>query len=324
MKLNTSIALCTYNGEKYLQEQLDSLAKQTRLPDELVVCDDGSTDRTIEFLKTFAQTAPFHVRIEQNTANLGFVRNFEKCSRLCSGDVIFFCDQDDIWLPEKIERFVEIFETNPDVGMVLCDAQLIDSNGQKLKSIYSQGIGNIHRLAAIARKNSAQFVCQTSVSSWAGMSMAFRNNCQEILYPFPETNAHDAWVLQTIGAISSIFIITQPLVLYRIHGGNQLGEENDTIAKQKKSAQSDKTVQMYRSISMNLSCIVERLQAQQRFPVKDSTLKLYQSKAAHCLIRYKIRTKQVNKWLYILKETLNGNYFRFGNGLLSIGMDLLS
>ena len=105
-----SIALATYNGEKFLQRQLDTLAAQTRLPDEMAVCDDGSTDGTLEILRQFAETAPFPVRIFQNLKNLGPGRNFRKAFSLCEGDVTFFCDQDDVWFPEKLETLVRDLE----------------------------------------------------------------------------------------------------------------------------------------------------------------------------------------------------------------------
>ena len=101
-----SVAMCTYNGEKYLREQLESIALQTRLPAELVICDDRSTDSTSEIIRNFADSAPFPVRFNLNPVNLGgatkgITKNFEQASRLCTGDLIAFCDQDDVWLPKK-------------------------------------------------------------------------------------------------------------------------------------------------------------------------------------------------------------------------------
>ena len=103
--MNISIAMATYNGEKYIKEQLQSLSNQTSLPFELVVGDDGSTDATLDILKEFCAHAPFPVRIHQNQANLGFARNFLDTARRCKGDWIAFCDQDDVWLPDKDNLF---------------------------------------------------------------------------------------------------------------------------------------------------------------------------------------------------------------------------
>ena len=94
-----SVALCTYNGERFLEEQLASLEAQERRPDELVVCDDRSTDNTVSLLESFARTASFPVRIHINPINLGSTVNFDRAMRLCAGSLIAFCDQDDIWSP---------------------------------------------------------------------------------------------------------------------------------------------------------------------------------------------------------------------------------
>ena len=94
--MKTSIALCTYNGEKFLREQLDSIALQTLLPDELVACDDRSCDSTMEILQEFRERVSFPVHIHQNEENLGSTKNFEKAIKLCSGDIIALCDQADV------------------------------------------------------------------------------------------------------------------------------------------------------------------------------------------------------------------------------------
>src|SRR3712207_5989304 len=101
--MSLSVALCTYDGARYLPEQLESLARQRRLPDELVVCDDGSADDTVDVVRRFADRAPFAVRLSLNPQNLGFVKNFEQAIRLCRGDLIALADQDDVWHPQKLE-----------------------------------------------------------------------------------------------------------------------------------------------------------------------------------------------------------------------------
>ena len=106
--------MATYNGERFIGEQLESFLTQTILPTELVVTDDGSTDATLDIVASFAARAPFPVRIERNAENLGYQTNFMKAARLCSSDIIAFCDQDDIWLPRKIEICLLAFD-HPDV-----------------------------------------------------------------------------------------------------------------------------------------------------------------------------------------------------------------
>jgi glycosyltransferase involved in cell wall biosynthesis len=105
-----SVALAAYNGARYLQEQLDSLAAQRRLPDELVVVDDASSDGTVGILERFRATAPFEVKVHRNTANLGYSANFEVAISRCTGDIIFMSDQDDVWFPEKIEAVAGCFD----------------------------------------------------------------------------------------------------------------------------------------------------------------------------------------------------------------------
>lgn len=124
--MRISIAMATYNGATYLQEQLDSFLAQTRQPDELVVCDDGSTDATLDILGRFRQRAPFAVQIRCNEANLGFTKNFEKVLRLCSGDLIFLSDQDDVWSAAKIDVMEKVFLSNPAKLLVVHDGKLVD------------------------------------------------------------------------------------------------------------------------------------------------------------------------------------------------------
>src|ERR1700728_4505611 len=108
-----SVALCTYNGERFLRHQLESIQQQTRLPDELVVCDDRSTDQTLAIVRELAGTVSFPVVIDQNHETLGSARNFEKAIRLCTGDLIALSDQYDIWYPNRLQRSDQEFVAHP-------------------------------------------------------------------------------------------------------------------------------------------------------------------------------------------------------------------
>ena len=200
-----SVAMATYNGAQYLREQLDSLASQTRLPDELVVTDDGSTDSTLEVLADFAKSAPFPVRIERNPNNLGYAKNFEKAARLCTGDIVFFCDQDDIWHAQKIETVVARFKESCRALTVLNDARLVDETGRwsgktQYGSIRKVGLGD--RL----------FV--------TGCCSAHRRAWLELILPIPDGMAHDLWVSRAAHELGGASIIDRPLQDFRRHGAN--------------------------------------------------------------------------------------------------------
>lgn len=127
-----SVALCTYNGARFLEEQLASLQAQIRCPDELIVCDDRSTDKTVQLLEAFARIAPFPVRIHVNPANLGSTMNFDRAMRLCTGSLIAFCDQDDIWHSTRLSACAEAFQDDPRLELVFSNGQLIDEAGTQI------------------------------------------------------------------------------------------------------------------------------------------------------------------------------------------------
>lgn len=205
--LRLSIAMATYNGARFLPQQLDSFAAQDRLPDELVVCDDGSSDGTMDILHAFAATAPFAVRIERNATNLGFVRNFEKALSLCSGDVIFLSDQDDVWLPAKLARIEAEFLADPAIkatinDMVITDGDLNHSGVTQLGTIRATGFGE------------RRFI--------AGCCGAIRRDMLQTLFPFPADHfTHDGWIGEVCEALGVRRILSEPLQLYRRHGSNE-------------------------------------------------------------------------------------------------------
>ena len=133
--VDISVAMCTYNGSRFLAEQLKSIAEQTLLPCELIVCDDGSTDSTSEIVRIFAEAAPFPVRFIRNEQTLGSTNNFAKAVCLCRGDAIALCDQDDVWRKDKLERMAEVLDGEPEVGGVFSDASLVDENSQTLARV---------------------------------------------------------------------------------------------------------------------------------------------------------------------------------------------
>lgn len=204
--MTISIALATYNGAQYLQEQLDSFVKQTRQPDELVVCDDNSKDNTVEILKTFSKNAPFHVHIYQNETRLGYIKNFDHALSLCSGDIVFLSDQDDAWFPNKLEEIEEVLSRSPEAMLIINDQIITDIN---LTPTNYTILGNIQALGL--------------EQSWhsAGGCMAIRRPFLNILLPIPSSaHGHDGWISTLANALSVCHIYKKPLQLYRRHEVN--------------------------------------------------------------------------------------------------------
>ena len=214
--LSASVAMCTYNGERFLSEQLHSFAAQTVLPDELVVCDDGSTDGTLEILEDFRRTAPFPVRIYRNEKNLGYVKNFEKAALLCGGDIIFFSDQDDIWLPEKVEKSLAVFGTEPDVGLLLLLAYTINAQGERT-GLYR------HCDWEFPEMETAEPMTLKKIRRgvfWDGCHMVFRSSLRDVLFPTSDMYGHDAWILCVLCAMTDVRILKSFTDLRRLHEKN--------------------------------------------------------------------------------------------------------
>lgn len=207
--MKISIAMATYNGAKFLQEQLDSFLCQSRQPDELVVCDDGSSDETIEILEAFKKEAHFPVRIYINDKNLGHEGNFGKVIELCTGKIIFLSDQDDVWFPEKLMTVDKIFESQPKTLVVINDLEITDADLQ----LTGQTVLGQIRESGILGKDDKGFII--------GCGTAFRSELKAIILPMPELDfGHDKWIHNIAMAIGSRFVLEKKLQLYRRHESN--------------------------------------------------------------------------------------------------------
>lgn len=202
----TSIAMATYNGADYIKQQLQSFAEQTLLPDELIVTDDGSTDATVDIIKDFARTVPFNVRVERNHENLGYAQNFSKAISLCSGDVIFLSDQDDVWLPEKLARILHEFSVRPEIQILINDAKIVDGE------LNGTGLTKFQQIQALGLSSS---------NNNTGCCSAFRGDFRNILLPIPEFFVgHDHWLHLIADLLEVRFALPEPLQLYRRHEAN--------------------------------------------------------------------------------------------------------
>lgn len=223
-----SVAMCTYNGDRFLSRQLASLAQQSWQPDELVVCDDQSVDSSIAIIKEFARTAPFKVFLYQNKCNLGYVRNFEQAIQMCSGDIVFLCDQDDVWHPEKIKRCVAVFEHEPAVGLVLHGFDWVDGQGQALpRPIERYGDAGLtaSELPETFKQSSIEVFMSPYPRAWCGCMMAFRSLFLADIVPIFPGKGHDDWVLKLLSAISQVRFLDEALINYRIHSTNVNGRD---------------------------------------------------------------------------------------------------
>ncbi len=217
-----SVALCTYNGEARLAAQLDSIAAQTRPPDELIACDDRSTDGTRRVLEAFAARSPFPIAIRVNAENLGTGRNFEQAISLCSGDVVALADQDDVWMPRKLEKLEEAFARRPSAGLVFSDAELVDDDLKPL------GVGLWERVE-FTPKRRAMF---DAGNAWkallarnvvTGATAAFKRAYLRAAVPFPGSWHHDAWIAFVVSLLADIAYVDEPLIRYRQHAAQQIG-----------------------------------------------------------------------------------------------------
>lgn len=219
MKTSTiSIALATYNGERYLRQQIGSLLSQTIPFDELIICDDNSSDSTIAIINEYS-AQDNRIKLFRNKINIGFKANFEQALSLCTGDIIALCDQDDIWLPEHIKTLYDNMENK----LLVCgDSTLINKNGKLLKQ----------RLSSIKLFKKRPYDCESIFrfivyyqNPFQGASMMMQKQFLQVALPIPDSvKFHDAWFAHISCLINSFKYIPEPITLYRMHETNASGK----------------------------------------------------------------------------------------------------
>jgi glycosyltransferase involved in cell wall biosynthesis len=222
MKL--SVALCTYNGSKYIEEQINSILNQTINVDEIIVCDDLSTDNTIEILKKIQQKYPI-ISIIQNDVNLKSTKNFEKAIQLCTGDYIFLSDQDDVWQNNKVEKILSIFKENPSAEGVFSNANLINEDGV----VFTQNTiwDSVFFLEKELKKPIDLFdIIAKNGNVITGATLCIKKQIKEFIFPFSENILHDEWIAAILALKGSLYYSTESLISYRIHNNQQVGMKN--------------------------------------------------------------------------------------------------
>ncbi|MDI2099420.1 glycosyltransferase family 2 protein [Ruicaihuangia caeni] len=229
MPYSVSVALCTYNGERYVDEQVRSILSQSRLPDEVVVADDGSTDQTLAIIRVaFEGSSVRLVVLEPEESPLGVTANFERAVRACSGDLIALCDQDDVWHFDRLDRALREFDQSPRLLLQHSDARLTDADGRPLGVTLFEGlsispaelelIGHGRAFDAYLRRNLA-----------TGATVVFRRSLLEAALPFPREWVHDEWLAIMAAAIGTTQALEAQLIDYRQHGSNQIGVQKPTL-----------------------------------------------------------------------------------------------
>lgn len=213
-----SIALCTYNGEAYVGEQLKSLTMQTFQPDEIIICDDCSKDSTVAIINNIMTDWKGSWQLFVNPQNLGYRKNFQKAISLCKGDIIFLSDQDDVWDKNKLKIMTPFLQNDPQVMLAIHDVELVN---RKLECIRPSFWGELSYNPKCF--NDGDYTCQLRESIIQGAASVFRRELFTKSCPFPAEANHDEWLGMNAVFLGKVVAINKKLMKYRQTGHNQIG-----------------------------------------------------------------------------------------------------
>ncbi|OAQ38603.1 hypothetical protein A5893_14415 [Pedobacter psychrophilus] len=228
--IKTSVALCTYNGSKYITKQLDSILNQTIVPDEIIICDDCSTDNTSAILDDYFLKYPEIVSVFKNPEKLGAIKNFEQAIKLTKNETIFLSDQDDIWQPNKVKIILSEFSSNPKVKLIFTNAFLIDGKGEILQGdIWGKWGFNLDVQKRWRSKFNVFHDLLNNINYATGATLAFKRDLISVIFPFELPNAywHDAWISLNATLNGGLRYLDLNLIKYRIHDDQQVGINRD-------------------------------------------------------------------------------------------------
>jgi len=227
-----AVVVATYNGATYLRQQLESIVQQTYKPSQIIIVDDDSLDDTLQVANNFAAHHP-EVMVVQNETRLGYIKNFEKGMLIATASYVALSDQDDIWMPHKLET---LLANIGDQMLAYSDSELIDANGQLLNQ----------KMSSIKNQLAYHTPIMYAIGAWApGHAMLFKKELVDKAAPFPALVTHDFWLGFVATCYSRVVYVNEPLVHYRQHTQNAIGADTTknktasfTLAQKKQKARA--------------------------------------------------------------------------------------
>lgn len=235
--MKTSVALCTYNGEQYLAEQLDSILSQSVKVNEIVICDDGSSDKTKEILLQYQKKFPNIFKLYFNDETMGYVRNFEQTIEKCTGDLIFLSDQDDVWLPEKIQTITHYLAAHPEIKVFAHEIELLYEDKKRVKKSFWNNDGFNPDFSNTEIMEYILF----HKNVFPGMSLVITQKAKEEYLPLQKIHPkiiHDYEIVIKACNENALMLIPKTLALYRVHGDQNIGINILNLAQSQENLQS--------------------------------------------------------------------------------------
>lgn len=211
-QVKITVCMAVYNGKDFISEQLESIANQTMIVDEIIIVNDCSSDHTMDIVSLYSNV--FNMKIINNKENIGVIKSFEKALYNATGDYIFLCDQDDVWKPNKVKLMVE--KLNKKKGLCISRYELIDKNTKSLNKVIEIDAKNLSIVKTIIKNH------------YIGCSIAFNRELLNYALPFPKSiPMHDSWLGIIASYYFNISVLSESTLLYRRHDNNVTGTRNN-------------------------------------------------------------------------------------------------
>ncbi len=318
-----SVALCTHHGAAFVVEQVESILAQSVPATQLVLSDDASTDDTVALVERAVREWPApkpDLVVLRNVPALGVVANFEQAVRACRGELIALSDQDDRWAPDKLERFVDLFDAHPHVLLAHSDATLVTAEGAPLPDTL---LGSLEATARERRRlvDGQSYRALLRRNLVTGATVVFRRQLLDHALPFARSWVHDEWLGIIAAATARTLLIDDRLIDYRQHGGNQIGARRPSLGDKFRKLQVPRE-DRNRGLVVRSTDLVGRLES--LGPMVDpARLAHARAKLAHETWRLGLPANPLLRAPRIALAVIAGRYDRFSRGLQDAARDLV-
>lgn len=319
-----SVALCTRNGTRFVEEQVRSILTQSIVPREIVVGDDASTDDTIAVIEATVASVraekpmvTTELRVLRHSSPLGVTRNFEVTITACTSSIVALCDQDDVWLPGRIERLLPVFGDSS-VALVHTDAWLVDAEGRDAGSGLLAALeASVHERSALMSGDAFGVLLRRNLVT--GATVLLRRSAAEEAMPFPASWLHDEWLAAVAAANGALRLVDEPWLHYRQHDGNAVGASAPDWSRRWAKLREPRLPRAARLVARSAELVAYL----ERTGRSDAVLEVARAKLAHERWRATLPRWRALRVPRIIAGAIAGRYARFNRGAIDVLRDLV-